>query len=186
MRVLPDGITGTAMTGGVNGNHSGDSIMPGAQVVPIKSGQTVFWNGNGLHRGRTSEGVERISLAGGWAGPPPGGWAGYEPTDAQQDQFPAGIIQWKLNPAYRDALPSEWMKISWDRWLSVQANKTPLPQYDVWTDASPYTRVGDDYVTTAPGKYADEGFDAAAAAPGTMAAREAAAAAEERFKERRL
>jgi hypothetical protein len=149
VRVLPDGVNGTGMTGGRNGKHSGDSIMPGAAVVPIKSGQTVFWNGNGLHRGRTTGGIERISLAGGWAGPPPGGWEGFSPTPEQQDQQPAGIIQWKLNPAFRDALPTEWMKTSWDRWKMLQGNQTPLPKFDVWTESSPYvvTETGD-YVMT--------------------------------------
>ena len=152
VRVLPEGVGSTAMTGGRNGKHSGDSIMPGAAVVPIKSGQTVFWNGNGLHRGRTTGGVERISLAGGWAGPPPGGWEKMEregPTPEQQDQYPAQIIQWKLNPAFRDSLPSEWMKKSWDRWHMLQANQIPMAAYDVWTEESQYTRVGDDYVQTA-------------------------------------
>jgi len=53
VRALPEGITGTGMTGddSRNGMHSGESILPGAAVVPIKSGQTVFWNGDGLHRG---------------------------------------------------------------------------------------------------------------------------------------
>jgi hypothetical protein len=98
VRVLPEGVSSTGMTGGRNGKHSGDSILPGAAVVQIKSGQTVFWNGNGMHRGRTTQGVERISLAGGWAGPPAGGWDGFEPSLEQQDQVPASIIQWKLNP----------------------------------------------------------------------------------------
>lgn len=126
--------------------------MPGAAVVPIKSGQTVFWNGNGLHRGRTTGGVERISLAGGWAGPPPGGWEKMEregPKPEQQDQYPAQIIQWKLNPAFRESLPSEWMKKSWDRWHMLQANQIPMAAYDVWTEESQYARVGDDYVQTA-------------------------------------
>ena len=108
--------------------------MPGAQVVQIKAGQTVFWNGDGLHRGRTTGGVERISLAGGWAGPPPGGWDGFQPTPQQQDRTPPKVFplqQWKLNPAFRDSLSSEWMKVSYDRWYLLQANKTPLPEYDV-------------------------------------------------------
>ena len=103
VRVLPDGVSSTGMSGGRNGQHSGESILPGAAVVQIKSGQTVFWNGNGMHRGRTTGGVERISLAGGWAGPPPGGWAAFEPTPEQQDQDSASIIQWKLNPGINTA-----------------------------------------------------------------------------------
>ena len=27
---------------------------------------------------------------------------------------------WKLNPAVRDALPTEWMRTAWDRWLLTQ------------------------------------------------------------------
>jgi hypothetical protein len=74
--------------------------MPGAIVVPIKRGQTVFWNGDGLHRGRTTAGVHRLSLACGWAGPPPGGWAGIDEhgfPDEKRDQSQSGLIQWKFN-----------------------------------------------------------------------------------------
>ena len=84
--------------------------------------------------------------------PTPGGWEKMEregPKPEQQDQYPAQIIQWKLNPAFRESLPSEWMKKSWDRWHMLQANKIPMAAYDVWTEESQYTRVGDDYVQTA-------------------------------------
>ena len=68
--VKPAGMTAAAMSDG----ESGESLMPGGGIVQIKAGQTVFWNGDGFHRGRSREGKERISLACGWAGPPPQGW----------------------------------------------------------------------------------------------------------------
>ena len=55
-RVLPPNVGSSAMS---DGGHSGDSLMPGAQVIQIKKGQTVYWNGDGLHRGRTTAGKER-------------------------------------------------------------------------------------------------------------------------------
>ncbi|MGA1198896.1 MAG: hypothetical protein ACO36I_20585 [Candidatus Latescibacterota bacterium] len=27
---------------------------------------------------------------------------------------------WQLDPAVRDALPHEWMKVAWDRWAETQ------------------------------------------------------------------
>ena len=56
---------------------------------------------------------------------------------------------WKLDPKVREALPTEWMKTSWDRWKMLQGNQTPLPKFDVWTESSPYvvTETGD-YVLT--------------------------------------
>lgn len=98
---------------------------------------------------RTTGGVERISLAAGWAGPPPGGWKDFTPAPENMDNTYTSLIQWKLNPAFREALPSEWMKVSWDRWMLLQGNATPMEKYDVWTESSVYTRVGDDYVATA-------------------------------------
>ena len=39
------------------------------------------------------------------------------------------------------------MKKSWDRWHMLQANKTPLAKFDVWTAASRYTATAEgDYV----------------------------------------
>ena len=53
----------------------------------------------------------------------------------------------RFSAAFREHLPSEWMKTSWDRWHMLQANKTPLPEFDVWTAASRYTATADgDYV----------------------------------------
>ena len=110
--VKPTGMTAAAMSDG----ESGESLMPGGGIVQIKAGQTVFWNGDGFHRGRSREGKERISLACGWAGPPPQGW-----ENVNKDMTPRqSLHHWKLNPIFRDALPSEWMKKSLDRWLLTQ------------------------------------------------------------------
>ena len=65
-------------------------------------------------------GVERLSLACGWAGPPPGGWAASIPP-ARRDSSGNPSCRWKLAPEVRAALPSEWMRCAWDRWRQTQA-----------------------------------------------------------------
>ena len=47
VRVLPEGVTSTGMTGGRNG-HSGESIVPGA-AVSRSSWSDCLWNGDGMH-----------------------------------------------------------------------------------------------------------------------------------------
>ena len=32
-------------------------------------------------------------------------------------------LVWKLNPAVRESLPTEWMKVAWDRWLMTQPTR---------------------------------------------------------------
>jgi hypothetical protein len=63
--------------------------------------------------------------------------------------------------AFREHLPSEWMKKSWDRWHLLQANQKPLARFDVWTENSQYT-------TTAEGDYVLPA-DAEAVASSTVA-----------------
>ena len=42
---------------------------------------------------------------------------------------------WQLDPAVREALPHEWMKIAWDRWAATQklgpALEDRYPAYDI-------------------------------------------------------
>ena len=40
--------------------HAGS---PGSSIIGLKAGQAVFWNGDGIHRGFTRPGVERLTLS---------------------------------------------------------------------------------------------------------------------------
>lgn len=106
--VLP-GASSKAMS---DGGHGGESVMPGAIFVHLLPGQSVIWNGDALHRGRTVKGVERMTLScsySRWNGcfvPPP---PVIDPT-----------LEWRLRPEIREALPAPWMQQAWDRWLLTQ------------------------------------------------------------------
>lgn len=102
------GASPLAMSNG----EGGKSLMPGAIFVHLKPGQAVIWNGDMLHRGRTVNGVERLTLSCSWSR-----WNGcLVPPPAVIDR----TVRWKLRPEIRDALPTPWMRRAWDRWLLTQ------------------------------------------------------------------
>ena len=79
------------------------------QVIELKVGQVVFWDGNTVHRGVMRKDVERLTLAGSWRehrqGDPP------EKID--------GRFAWRLQDSVRAALP-EAMLPYYDRWRDLQ------------------------------------------------------------------
>jgi hypothetical protein len=102
------GGTPKAMSAG----ESGDSLIPDARFVDLKAGQAVLWTGDCLHRGRTPVGPERLTLSCSWSR-----WNG---INAPLPDYKDRTMVWKLDPAVREALPTAWMKTSWDRWLLTQ------------------------------------------------------------------
>lgn len=105
----------------------------GSTVVALKAGQTAYWNGNGMHRGFTKPGVERLSLSCAyvkWNGVKVlGGDAGRvelggRPVDSLDKSQKINLMDprlvWKLNPEVRESLPTEWMRTAWDRWILTQ------------------------------------------------------------------
>jgi hypothetical protein len=97
---------------GMSDGEGGESLIPGSRFVDLKAGQAVLWTGDMLHRGRTPEGPERLTLSCSWSR-----WNG---INAPLPDYRDRTMVWKLDPAVRDALPTEWMKTSWDRWLLTQ------------------------------------------------------------------
>ena len=102
------GGTPKAMSDG----ESGESLIPGSRFVDLKAGQAVLWTGDMLHRGRTPAGRERLTLSCSWSR-----WNG---INAPLPDYRDRTMVWKLDPKVRDALPTEWMKTAWDRWLLTQ------------------------------------------------------------------
>ena len=92
-------------------NNPGGEISGGRQIV-LKRGQTVFWNGNTIHRGLMPEGMEeRMTLT--------GALVKYEensPVEVLDDRF-----RWMMADTVLAALP-EQTRLYYDRWrLAVGA-----------------------------------------------------------------
>ena len=44
-------------------------------------------------------------------------------------------LVWKLNPQVRESLPTEWMKVAWDRWASTQkTTHSELVEEGTWQE----------------------------------------------------
>ena len=88
----------------LNGDRK--SHLPGEEQVILKRGETVFWEGRLMHRGRRPEGFERrLSLA--------GSFARYDPS-GEVDELP-DHFRWQIEDSVRDYLP-EKMVPYYDRW----------------------------------------------------------------------
>ena len=85
--------------------------ISGQQEISPKKGQTLFWNGKTIHRGRTPQNFgERLTVRAGMVK-----YVENEPTDDAGDRF-----AWMKADNIRPALPEE-LHVMYDRWLSVQA-----------------------------------------------------------------
>ena len=84
--------------------------LPEQLAIELKRGQTVFWNGNIIHRGRAPERVdERLSLVA-------------HLSRYRADELPGEVDErerWLLADNVRQALP-EPMLVLYDRWLALQ------------------------------------------------------------------
>ena len=89
------------------------SLMPDSRFINLKAGQALLWTGDMLHRGRTPAGQERLTLSCSWSK-----WNAcmHAPPPDYRDR----TVAWKLEPAVRAALPTEWMRTAWDRWVQTQ------------------------------------------------------------------
>jgi len=85
--------------------------MSTQQIIEVKRGQTVYWNGNIVHRGRAPEGLkERLTLASGLVKYDPN-----EPMETGEDDR----YSWCMADNIRPTLPAK-MKIYYDRWRALQ------------------------------------------------------------------
>jgi hypothetical protein len=84
--------------------------LPGEQRLELKRGQTLFWNGNMIHRGRAPEDLaERMSIVAHMERHRDGD--GPAPVDE--------CFRWMLADNVRPALP-EKMLVPYDRWYRLQ------------------------------------------------------------------
>ena len=85
----------------------------GQHVVELKKGQTMFWDGNLIHRGRVPEGSsDRLTLR--------AGLFKYNPGEGIHDLGPR--IGWMRADNIREALPQR-IQLYYDRWWEVQPPK---------------------------------------------------------------
>jgi len=92
----------------MNGDSQGD--IPGAKQIALKKGQTVFWNGNSVHRGLKPEGMgDRATLMGALIDH-------RTPYDAGEK----GDQRWLLADAVGDALPPRARRY-YDNWRALAA-----------------------------------------------------------------
>lgn len=84
--------------------------LPDAQQIVLQRGQTVFWNGNTIHRGMMAAGTpERLAMMGALA--------------KHQDDDPMEEVEvryrWRLADNIRDGLPAK-TQLYYDRWRQLQ------------------------------------------------------------------
>ena len=86
--------------------------LPGMENVVLKRGQTLFWDGNTIHRGKLPLGVnERLVLT--------GGLCKYDPDEPKLE--PDKRFQWRVAENIGPALPDR-VRLWWERWLRLQKN----------------------------------------------------------------
>ena len=91
---------------------NGEDPLPGQVAIRLKAGEALIRNGATIHTGHTVPDRERNTLSIGWAR-----WSG-PPTE--ESALTDARHAWQPDPAVRDALPHEWMKVAWDRWAETQ------------------------------------------------------------------
>ena len=85
--------------------------IPGQQEIFLKKGETLFWSGKTIHRGRApADLAERLTIR--------AGMVRYDPEEGQEDL--GERFAWMKADNIRDALPGS-LRLPYDRWLAVQA-----------------------------------------------------------------
>ena len=91
-------------------SNRGVGDIPGAKQIKLKRGQTIFWNGNTIHRGvMPTEMEERLTLSGCL-------------VKHQADDLPETLderFRWRLADNVRETLP-EKIQLYYDRWKRLQ------------------------------------------------------------------
>ncbi len=90
----------------VNGSKADISAQ---KVIHLKAGQTIFWDGNTVHRGIYHVEPERMTLAANWR----------KHTEGEEPAETDERVKWLLADSVRDFLPKK-MHIHYDRWRALQ------------------------------------------------------------------
>ena len=99
------------------GEGRSNEDLPGQYTIELRPGQTVFWNGNTIHRGVYQAGVSRLTLV--------GVWERYRPDEEPKEVDPR--LEWMLAPNVRGFLP-EPMRPLYDRWRAIQVPRAEAAQ----------------------------------------------------------
>ena len=91
-------------------SNKGIGDIPGAKQIKLKRGQTIFWNGNTIHRGVMPAAMtERLTLCGSLVK-----HQADDPPELLDERF-----RWRLADNVRAALP-EKIRLYYDRWKRLQ------------------------------------------------------------------
>ena len=82
--------------------------LPGAKTIHLRAGETVFWNGNIIHRACHRPERERLTLI-----------AAYKAYRADEPSQDVGRFRFLLDEAVRAGLPVA-LHVYYDRWKSLQ------------------------------------------------------------------
>ena len=82
--------------------------LPGDLMVDLKAGQTIFWNGDCLHRAAHTPDRERLTIS-----------TSFQRYDASEPKSDPGRCAFMLNDGAREFLP-ESLHLYYDRWASLQ------------------------------------------------------------------
>ncbi|MDE0811089.1 MAG: hypothetical protein OSB69_17450, partial [Alphaproteobacteria bacterium] len=91
---------------------NGEDPLPGQTAIRLRAGQALIRNSGTIHTGHTVPERERNTLAIGWSK-----WSG--PSE-EQPKVEDARMAWMLDPAVREALPHEWMKVAYDRYAATR------------------------------------------------------------------
>ncbi len=104
---------------------NGEDHLPGQLSIRLKAGEALVRIGTNIHTGHTYADRERNTLSIGWSK-----WSG--PSNEEPKVVDVRSA-WQLDPAVREALPHEWMKVAWDRWAEKhKLGDTLEDRYDVF------------------------------------------------------
>lgn len=91
------------------------SELPEMLPVQLRAGQTIFWDGDLIHRGMMSPGVERATLhCSMGVQPKPGSASKFKPATCDKR------LLWMTHPDVKAALPRSWQRRAWERWRERQ------------------------------------------------------------------
>ncbi|MDA0334902.1 MAG: hypothetical protein O2782_07040 [bacterium] len=91
---------------------NGTDPLPDQVAVRLKAGEALIRIGANIHTGHSVPERERNTLSIGWSK-----WSG---PSTEAPKVADARSAWQLDPAVREALPHEWMKVAWDRWAATQ------------------------------------------------------------------
>ena len=91
---------------------NGTDPLPNQVAVRLKAGEALIRIGANIHTGHSVPERERNTLSIGWSK-----WSG---PATEEPKVADARSAWQLDPAVREALPHEWMKVAWDRWAVTQ------------------------------------------------------------------